>query len=591
MGKSVKKSCFFVVFCAIIFAFHPANCSPALGAFNSDMQDCQSDDRSTGMSYRVQYYDLHMILDTLALIRQSDLNQAVFPIRGCVDMHLAITGMNQAAIKQRPRSVLEFDAGPQLVIDSLFVDQQQQAFRHHESRVQVDLESYTRKNVNAPCILSVYFHSRLIPAVKPPWEDGVVVSSDDRGRPWIGMTCQTSGASSWWPCMDRLSTEPDSVRLTFDLPQNGAVLLTNGQQTPAEPLPDGRMRYRSLVSYPINLYNITLNIGHYESFTLPYRDSQGKDRSLAFHMLAGRAEQAKTYFTEAQTMMEGFEQVFGPYAFWRDGYKVVETPYWGMEHQSCVAYGNHFKRNKYGFDFILVHESAHEWWGNAVSACRPHDLWIHEGLATWSESRLLEWRYPDSSLYFDYMVGLRDRIHNKQPVASKKGTHKRHLDTDVYYKAAWMWHGIRHSVPSKSRFDEVLRQFYQQFCYKNLDTRVLTNFWCTQLGASYAGIFDHYLFRKHLPVLVCNNIGIDSEGVYTLKTHFKRVSKEYQMGIDFGGGHFTPQSRKKTMVQVRGDLENMLANLQRKYLIEVQLKNHKTRFLPAQGVALEFPTK
>ncbi|MBM3411128.1 MAG: M1 family metallopeptidase [Bacteroidetes bacterium] len=574
MGISGIKSGFFVVFYAMIIAFHPADCSPALCAFNANMHDRRSGDCSAGMAYRVQYYDLYMALDTLALIHQPGLNKAVFPISGRVDMHLATTGMNQAAIKQRPRSVLDFDAGPQLVIDSLFVDQQQMAFRHHKSRVQVDLESYVRKNVNAPCILTVFFHARLIPAVKPPWEDGVVVSSDDRGRPWIGMTCQTSGASAWWPCMDRLSTEPDSVRLTFDLPQNGTVLVTNGQQAPAERLPDGRMRYRALVSYPINLYNITFNIAHYESFTLPYRDSEGKDQSLEFHMLEGGEEQAKAYFTEAQTMMEGFEQVFGPYAFWRDGYKLVETPYWGMEHQSCVAYGNHLKRNKYGFDFILVHESAHEWWGNAVSACRPHDLWIHEGLATWSESRLLEWRYPDSSLYIDYMVGLRDRIHNKQPVAAKKGTHKRQLDTDVYYKAAWMWHGIRHSMPSKSRFDEALRQFYQQYTYKNLDTRALTNFWCAQLGASYAGIFDHYLYRKHLPVLVCDKIGIDSEGVYTLKTHLRRVSRSFQMGIDFGGGHFIPQSRKKTMVRVRGDLENFSANLQRKYLMDVQLKNH-----------------
>ncbi|MFM7585984.1 MAG: hypothetical protein ACKO6M_03075, partial [Bacteroidota bacterium] len=142
----------------MIIAFHPADCSPALCAFNANMHDRRSDHRSAGMAYRVQYYDLYMALDTLALIHQPGLNKAVFPISGRVDMHLATTGMSQAAIKQRPRSVLDFDAGPQLVIDSLFVDQQQLAFWHHESRVQVDLESYIRKNVNAPCILTVFFH-------------------------------------------------------------------------------------------------------------------------------------------------------------------------------------------------------------------------------------------------------------------------------------------------------------------------------------------------------------------------------------------------------------------------------------------------
>lgn len=573
MGTFGMKSTFFLVFYAFIIASQDAVSRPSpipMHSFNGML----TKELPAEPAYRVRYYDLHVEMDTMSLVVPPGRSRAVLPIRGRVGMHLEWQGSRRDGQIHAVWPKIEFDAGQQIVIDSVFIDGRPCRHQRRGGRVFVDAALLSVSTLNTAINLTAYFHSELIPAVNPPWKDGVVVATDSNERPWLGMTCQTSGASSWWPCMDRRTDEPDSVRLTFDLPDRGAVLVTNGHQWPAEPLHGDRIRYRSVVSNPINLYNITFNIGHYESFKLPYRDPNGVDRSLEFHMLEGGVEQAKAYFVEAQTMMQGFEALFGPFAFWRDGYKVVETPYWGMEHQSCVAYGNKLTRNQYGFDFILVHESAHEWWGNAVSACRPHDLWIHEGLATWSESRLLEWRYPDSLLYIDYMMGLRDRIQNQQAVAAKSGTHKRHLDTDIYYKAAWMWHSLRHSLPSKARFDEVLQQFYQQYIYKNLDTRALTDFWCKQLGGPYEGFFNHYLRKKHLPILVCDKIGVDSAGVHTLKVRYKRVSKEFHMGIDLGDGVISPHRRINTIVQVRGDLERMSDDLKRKYLIEVQLKNH-----------------
>ncbi|MBM3918036.1 MAG: M1 family metallopeptidase [Sphingomonadales bacterium] len=522
--------------------------------------------------YRVRYYDLHITMDTLSLVHLPGRSQAVLPIKGRVDMHIEARGESAVGQKNRRWPPLEFDAGSQVIVDSIFIGQVPVAFKRRGSRICVDERAVPKEISHGRMTLTAFFHSYLVPASKPPWEDGVVVSSDDHGRPWLGMTCQTSGASSWWPCFDRLSDEPDSVRLTFGLPEGSPALVTNGINFPPEMLPDQRVYYRALVSYPINLYNITFNIADYGQFGLSYQDMKGEIRQLKFHMLARGVEQAREYFSEAQTMMKGFEEVFGPYAFWRDGYKVVETPYWGMEHQSCVAYGNRLKRNKYGFDFILVHESAHEWWGNAVSACRPHDLWIHEGLATWSESRLLEWRHPDSSLYTDYMVGLRERIRNRQPVAASAGTNKRKLDTDIYYKAAWMWHSLRHSMPEKSRFDEILREFYQHFTYKNLDTRQLTEYWCRWAGDEYAGFFRQYLLKSRLPVLTCRRIEVDTDGMQTLKLRYRRVSPDFQMPLHLGGMVCSPRNDASTTIKVRGDVDLILMDLTSKYLLDVRFR-------------------
>jgi aminopeptidase N len=589
-----KKSCFFIVFWAIFISVRPAVCAHSGGLPDKKLTKTGAAYSPKEPAYRVRFYNLHLAMDTLALVARPGSSGTVFPIRGRVEMHLEKRRENRSAQNTRGEMMgnemtegqkirgnkdsfwvgLEFDAGPQLLIDSLFIGQHPISFERRGTRVCVDAHSIAAFAQSEFLTLICFFRSDLIPAKKPPWQDGVVVSTDNQGRPWLGMTCQTSGASSWWPCLDRLSEEPDSVLLTFDMPDVGAELLTNGQQQPVEKLPGQRVRYRARVSYPINLYNITFNIGHYASFTLPFRDLKGVERHLEFHMLEDGVQQAKAYFTESQTMMQGFEAVFGPYAFWRDGYKVVETHYWGMEHQSCVAYGNHLKRNKYGFDFILVHESAHEWWGNAVSACRPHDLWIHEGLATWSESRLLEWRHPDSSVYIDYLVGLRERILNRQRVAPATGTNKRKPDTDVYYKAAWMWHSLRHSVPSKSRFDEVLKEFYQHYIYKNLDTRQLTDYWCKQLGEDYKGFFNHYLHKKHLPVLRCRKIASNGKGEHTLKLSYKRVSRDFHMPIHLSEGVCSIGRDQAKSLKVQGNMEEILEGLKRKYLIEVKYKTN-----------------
>jgi len=619
MRKIPGKCCFFIVFTAIVVTFSPS-ASLALNRENityvtiipaqiiTDSLEAvkvkQCPNRNEPVSggkpgLRVSHYDLHVVFDTLALVTLPGLKMPVFPIRGKVVIHckpgsaqpavpltpageretninhssVTGTGIRTKNAKESGRNKrIEINAGPQIEVDSVFIGPIPVTFRRKGSQIHVKVPDDFRVNSDKGMSVTLHYRARLQAARKPPWEDGVVVSADSAGRPWIGMTCQTSGASLWWPCLDRLSEEPDSVRLVFDLPAGSPQLVTNGRNFAPEPLSGNRTRYRALVSYPINLYNITFNIGHYTRFELPYRDVNGQSRNLEFRMLSTGVQQATDHFREAQSMLQGYEQLFGPFAFWNDGYRVVETPYWGMEHQSCVAYGNHLKRNAYHFDFILVHESAHEWWGNSVSACRPHDLWIHEGLATWAEARLLEWRHPDSTVHLQYLDGLRSRIRNRQSVAAPPGTHKRKLDTDIYYKAAWMWHSLRHSVPRVTMFDSLLRQFYHHYSYKTLDTRRLVDDWCRQIGDDYTGFFRHYLYRRRLPILEYRTGKGREDSAEYLELRYRRVSADFCLPLNLGLGMRVSVGRRWTKTKIWDGAEYHITQLEAFHLIELKSK-------------------
>ena len=334
---------------------------------------------------------------------------------------------------------------------------------------------------------------------------GLAFRTDPAGRPWITTASEDVGGSAWWPNKDQWRDEPDEgMQIGVAVP-SGLMDVSNGQFLGRTDLGDGYTRWDWRVSYPINSYNVALNIGAYVHFaerhgTLP----------LDFYVLPESLEPAKAQFAQAKPMLEIFERYFGEYPFVRDGYKLIEVPYLGMEHQSAVAYGNRFANGYLGrdftgvglslqFDFIIIHESAHEWFGNAVSAADVSDMWIQEGFATYLEALYVEQRWgKDAGI--KYVNGEKPKVKNQDPVVTPRGIH-RSPSQDMYFKAALFLHTLRSVVDDDARWERTLRDFYQRFKYRNIMTEDVVQFFNGALGRNFTPVFDQYLRRAALPTL------------------------------------------------------------------------------------------
>lgn len=333
---------------------------------------------------------------------------------------------------------------------------------------------------------------------------GIAFRKDPAGRHWINTACEGEGSSVWWPSKDQWRDEPDEMDISVAIP-NGLVDVSNGKFVAKTDLGDGYTRWDWHVHYPINSYNVSLNIGAYVQFS-----DRLDDLPLDFYVLPENLEKAKRQFAQAKPMLEAYRRFFGEYPFKRDGYKLIEVPYSGMEHQSAVTYGNRFangylERDWTGvgvslkFDFIVIHESAHEWFGNAVSAADTSDMWIHEGWATYLENLYVEhvFGYDDA---LKYVNGYKSKVRNEEPIITQRGIH-RTPPGDQYFKGALFLNTLRSVVNDDEKWWKLLREMYQQFKYRNIMTEDVVRFFNAQLGQDLTPIFDQYLRRAALPTL------------------------------------------------------------------------------------------
>jgi aminopeptidase N len=336
-------------------------------------------------------------------------------------------------------------------------------------------------------------------AAKPPWDGGFVWSSDSLGKPWVGVAVQGDGASLWWPNKDHLSDEPDSVNLVFDVPSS-LTCVSNGQLRKVQNLKNGYNRFNWFISYPVNNYNVTLNIADYVNFKDHY--ISGEDTLLLdYWVLRYNLEKAKQHFKQVKPMMACFERYFGRYPFWNDGFKLVETPYWGMEHQSAIAYGNNYRNNTWGFDFIIIHESAHEWWGNSLSVADLSEMWIHEAFTTYSETLYLECT-QNKQVAQAYLESQRKHIRNKQPMLGPKDVNYHHWEgADNYYKGAWMLHSIRNTIADDAVFLGILKDLATERKISTVTTEDVISFFNDRSGKNLTPIFDQYLKQTDAPEL------------------------------------------------------------------------------------------
>jgi aminopeptidase N len=327
---------------------------------------------------------------------------------------------------------------------------------------------------------------------------------DPEGRPWIYTACEGIGASMWWPNKDQWRDEVENMRISVSIPSS-LVDVSNGKFVGKTDLGDGYTRWDWFVHYPINNYDVALNIGNYVHFS-----DRLKDLPLDFYVLPEDLKKAKKQFVQAKGMIEAFQHYFGEYPFKKDGYKLVEVPYAGMEHQSAVAYGNHFangylERDWTGvgispkFDFIIIHESGHEWFGNSITAADPSDMWIHEGWTTYLESLYVEYTFGHEDA-IKYLSGYKAKVKNQRPIIAERGVNAE-PPQDMYFKGALFINTLRSIVNDDARWWKLLHDFYQHFKYKNIMTEDVVAYFNRQTGMDLTPIFDQYLRHTAIPTL------------------------------------------------------------------------------------------
>lgn len=362
---------------------------------------------------------------------------------------------------------------------------------------------------------------------------GIAFKKDSSGQPWINTACEDEGASIWWPNKDQWRDEVENMRISVAIPNN-LVDVSNGKFIGKTNLGDGYTRWDWFVHYPINNYDVSLNIGNYTHFA----DKLG-DLPLDFYALPADLDKAKKQFAQAKGMLEAFQHYFGEYPFKKDGYKLIEVPYSGMEHQSAVTYGNRFangylERDWTGvgislrFDFIIIHESGHEWFGNSVTAADKSDMWIHEGWTTYLECLYVEYMYGhDDAL--KYVNAYKSKVRNQQPIITERGVN-RSPPQDQYFKGALFLNTLRSVIGDDKRWGTLLHDFYQHFKYQTIMTEDVVEYFNRQTGKNLKPIFDQYLRHTAIPTL---ELKFDEAGG-SVSYRWKADEKDFAMPVRVG---------------------------------------------------------
>jgi aminopeptidase N len=412
----------------------------------------------------------------------------------------SLSGKNTIRFKMlRDGTRIQLDLHDALKIDKILLGKTELKFERDSGAVFVDFPETLRAGET----YSIDFYYSGNPTETGRF-GGIAFRKDPAGRPWINTACEGIGASIWWPNKDQWRDEVESMEISVAIP-NDLVDVSNGKFVGKTDLGDGYTRWDWLVQYPINNYDVSLNIGKYEHFA----DRLG-DLPLDFYVLPEDMEKARKQFVQAKGMIEAFQHYFGEYPFAKDGYKLIEAPYSGMEHQSAVTYGNHFangylERDWTGvgislkFDFIIIHESAHEWFGNSITAADVSDMWIHEGWATYLEGLYVEYMFGHDDAV-KYLNGYKPKIRNRQPIITERGLN-RTPSQDQYFKGALFLNTLRSVVNDDRRWWALLHDFYQHFKYKTILTEDVVGYFNESLKMDLTPIFNQYLRRTDLPAL------------------------------------------------------------------------------------------
>lgn len=428
----------------------------------------------------------------------------------------SISGYNEISFKVLKKGhIMQIDLQEPMVIDSITSDywlkegdgKNRLVSQNH--KYIKDGNAYFIDSINSENpFIKVYFHGKPHQAKSAPWDGGFVWKRDEDLNPWISVACQGLGASVWYPCKDYQGDEPDSAEMHFTTPP-GLVTISNGRLRSIKKDGEGNNVYTWAVENPVNNYGITFYIGKYIHFDEIYKGEKG-DLDMDYWVLNNHLFKAKEQFKDVPRMMKAFEYWFGPYPFYEDGYKLVDAPYLGMEHQSAIGYGNNYKNGYNGrdlsgsgwgmkWDFIIVHESAHEWFGNSITAKDIADMWVQEGFANYAETLFTEYYYGKKAAT-SYVVGIRKNILNDKPIIGHYGVNDEGSG-DMYYKAGNMIHIIRQIINDDEKFRKILRGMNERFYHQTVTSKQIEDYINQQSGINFSKVFDQYLRTTNIPQL------------------------------------------------------------------------------------------
>ena len=342
---------------------------------------------------------------------------------------------------------------------------------------------------------------------RPPWEGGISWKRDKNNLPFVASSCQGDGASLWWPCKDHMYDEPDSMLISVNVPSN-VMDVSNGRLRSVVKQKNKTTTYNWFVANPIDNYGVNINIADYAHFSEVFKGEKG-NLDCNYYVLKENLDKAREQFKQAPMMLTAFEHWFGPYPFYEDGYKLVEVPYLGMEHQSSVTYGNGFMNGYHGidksstgwgdkFDFIIVHESAHEWYANSITYEDMADMWVHESFANYAESLYVEY-YFGKQAGAEYVLGCRQNIRNDSPIIGVYNVNNSGSG-DMYYKGGSMLHTIRQIVGDDEKWRAILRGMNQEFFHQVVKGSQIENYLSEKTGLNLRPFFDQYLRDIRIPV-------------------------------------------------------------------------------------------
>lgn len=451
--------------------------------------------------------------------RQDSLRGSITPERSWWDLtyyHLNVTvnpdkkfikGKNTVQYKVlKPYQVLQIDLQPPLKITKATQNNKELKVISEGNAHFIQLQSPQKKGtVNS---VDVYYEGKPKEAIRAPWDGGFSWKKDSNGNHFVATSCQGLGASVWWPNKDHMYDEVDSMAISVRVPKN-LMDVSNGRLRNIEKHNDDTTTYHWFVDNPINNYGVNVNIGDYVHFSEKY---QGEDGALDmnYYVLRDNLKKAKKQFKDAPKMMKAFEHWFGKYPFYEDGFKLVEVPYLGMEHQSSVTYGNQYKNGYLGrdlsgtgwglkFDFIIIHEAGHEWFANNITNVDIADMWIHESFTAYSENLFLDYYYGKKASA-EYVIGTRSSIQNDIPIIGNYNVNDEGSG-DMYYKGANMLHTIRQLVNNDEKWRQILRGLNADFYHKTVTTQEIEKYMIEKSGIDLSKVFDQYLRTVKIPEL------------------------------------------------------------------------------------------
>ncbi|MGB4293868.1 MAG: M1 family metallopeptidase [Bacteroidales bacterium] len=451
--------------------------------------------------------------------RQDTLRGSITPEREWWDLvyyHLninvnpadsTISGANTVVYRVlKSHTVMQIDLQPPLRLISATQDGRRLKIEQEGNAHFIHLEKKQEAGQINSVVLEYGGRPRIAP--NPPWQGGITWKYDRRGNPFIASSCQGDGASLWWPCKDHMYDEPDSMLISVTVPAN-LVDVSNGRlRSVTENKKNRTKTWNWFVSNPINNYGVNINIGDYVHFSEKFNGEKGV-LDCDYWVLRDNLERAKVHFKQVQLMLKAFEYWFGPYPFYEDGYKLVEAPYLGMEHQSSVTYGNGYQNGYLGrdmsgtgwgdsWDFIIVHESGHEWFANSITYKDIADMWVHESFINYSESLFVEY-YHGKEAGAEYVRGTRRSIRNDRPIVGIYNVNYEGSG-DMYPKGGNMLHTLRQVIGDDDKWREILRGLNSEFWHQTVDGSQIEEYISKKTGMNLKPFFDQYLRDVRIPV-------------------------------------------------------------------------------------------